>query len=856
MGPVLSGQRAPMFAGPFDEPLLRESALGGGIDLSLLSDARLRQSVDPNPWREHERLATGRPGEIGELAGAFARAGGDLDLAHRFSTEAQQLIGASYTNNGAPVYGPDDHIGRIPQNFPDAGTQLVGLARRLDVVADELNQRIRDAATAVDELVSGLDQMRDAWRTEVNAATGVAGLIPFDKLQALISRRDALRAEQRTRVSTAGGTVRGSIGEYEGHLQGVMRMLADVGYLPPDGLDAGPGDLDFTAGSGTAAANDVTDAVNSGPNPALLAQVDSASTPVALLNAKVAAGGALTHDETGFLHAYYDRLAGSGTFARLEGAVEAAAPMAYQSSPGGDRAINHTLGTVANGLMNLSNVDNGTHVPASVHGLLDRRLGGSGTALFDGQPIRTRQKTSDGWFIPGLAEYEGTAGLISHTTVDGGTEFTRQLGESALRAKQDLNSATNGALELRVDGERPMNDLLGVVARDVDASQALFGDTDDRHVLLGADWTDGSGAAAVLTSATSPMQATPMHAAKSGELAQTLFTELGEDPVGWREHIPKGGDVSNAVTELVAARIDTFAYPTGSTALVQDPQQNLDGTWTAEVRLHSNRMAAQGDDRIDFLKFLATGTDPTDPSGDADIQRIRTAADARVVQELSDALRSGGSPLEPLRHLGDLDGVITRSQYEALLDRGTADDDAAARAYSDRVFAVTAIERVLSATATGPLPSPLGSQIKDPFNVAFDSVLAQLVPPPDLTAQANSTSLLDGTNQDHVNHRSYLIVTAKHEAGLIGPDAYPALFDDKGAFLPFDQLALQGRDPLGQLRDAAAAAPPGVTDWAGGLVQAQSAGREMDPLPYQAEADPDTPVDNREFQTRLRYGSP
>ncbi len=639
--------------------------LGPG-DLTLFTDEQLRADVTPNPWREHERLATGKPGEIGELAATFARAGGDLDLAYRFSTEAQELIGGSFTNNNEPVYSPDTHFGQIPRNFPDSGTQLTDLARRLDTVADDLDQRTKNAATTVDTLVTQLDQKRRAWAIEVKAAFDAAqGLSFLVDIPGLTSRRDALRAEQRTMVSQAGSTAQTSVGEYERGLHNVMRMLADIGYVPPESVELGPGDLSYTADTGAAAADDVTKALETpGQGTSQTDQVDAASEGVALLNAKIAAGGTLDTNEAQFLQAYYDRLASSGSFAELGG------------TPGvGDP----TRATVANGLMNLSQVEDGKYVPASVHGLLNADV--------------TDYAPNGGRFT-----YEGTSNVITHATADGGTTFTRQLGESALHKMQDQAWEDRGGGPNATIGSasdmKPMNDLLRLVARDTEASQAMVGNREDRHTLLGAPGQDTSGAAAVLTSATKPAQETAALATRSAELSRDIFVELGNDPRSWREVIPKGGDVSDAITQLAADRMDTFAYSGNLPAAVQPAQHNADDTWTASVRLNSDRTSEQGDDRIDFLKFVASGSDLDNPRGDRDMQALHTAANDYVVQHLSDAMRGGGDVTTPLAQAGNLSGVIARGQFEALVDESVHADQAAARAHSDENFAITLAERI------------------------------------------------------------------------------------------------------------------------------------------------------------------
>ena len=198
--------------------------------------AVLRAAAGTDPWRERDRFAAGSPVEITELGEAFATAGGDLDQAHALSGQSQQLLASGFTNDTTPVYDQTTHIARLPRNFGDAGTRLADIGRRCGRTATELADRTRQANSTVTELVTGLDRERDRWAAQVIAANH----IPIEAVPGFRARRDQIAARMQEVVNRAGAALGSSTREYEATLASLLRLLADVGYLPPDELDVGP----------------------------------------------------------------------------------------------------------------------------------------------------------------------------------------------------------------------------------------------------------------------------------------------------------------------------------------------------------------------------------------------------------------------------------------------------------------------------------------------------------------------------------------------------------------------------------------------------------------------------------------
>lgn len=806
----------PVAVAPADRSAAIDGARAGGFsligdltdgptDLSLLEDLTLRLTVDPNPWREHEKLAAGSPVEITEMAAGFARAGGHMDEAHQYSTRAQQLVGQGFTNNGAQVYDQRTHLDKLPKQFPDAGTRLTDIARRVGAVGQELTDRTTTAKGVADGLAGELHSMRTTWADQVRAVLGPDGRTTEAVMASLVARRQALIAQQKSMTSAAGGRARDSINDYRATLSNTLKLLGESGFLPDPEVDLGPGDIDFTPDAGTQAARDTTDAIASS-DPGTLTRVDGATAGIGLLTDKIRAGGVLTDGEQAYLSNYYGELAKSGGLARLEGAVTAAAPQ------GGETAVAHTTGTVADGLMALSRQ---APVPPAVLDLLNAPIGkaaGNGFGVTPG--------AGGGFDVDGVARYAGVANLVGRSTITGSDQFVQQLGQSALHAKQQLNATADGwpypvapagtvdpgglaainaqeRARIQSAGEVPINKLLGVVARNAGASQALLGNAADRHTLLGAGWQNGSGAAAVLHAATTPSQATPTLATGSAQLTGTIVHEIADDPYGWGKLIPRGSDVRMGLARMMAEHIGAFSDPSETLEVVDQPQRASDGSYSAPLHIgDGDKIAVMDGDRGGFVRFLASGG-----NGDAspEMVRVRAAADAHVLDQMSPALHSGDQHgyVDAARQLNEYETLFQGGEYVALRDQGADKDAAAAAMQQNSVTSVKATERTVAAWSTYAaeaskiLPKPLDSITKDVVNVIFDSQINNVEFAPADVHENQATSYFALSSQEYEDHRNYIFATALLNSGRLN-DVPHDLIVDHGALRSLEDIQHSG----------------------------------------------------------------
>src|SRR5690606_4479265 len=114
-----------------------------------------------------------------------------------------------------------------------------------------------------------------------------------------------------------------------------------------------------------------------------------------------------------------------------------------------------------------------------------------------GNPLFRMTEPPD-FTVAGLERYGDFVSLLETATVEGDVVFTRELGESALRVKQDLNAISANTTEaLRWDSygedahealrlatfDDEVSRMLAVVARNEDAASAMLVNHDSRPLL-------------------------------------------------------------------------------------------------------------------------------------------------------------------------------------------------------------------------------------------------------------------------------------------------------------------------------------------------------------------------------------
>jgi hypothetical protein len=310
--------------------------------------------------------------------------------------------------------------------------------------------------------------------------------------------------------------------------------------------------------------------------------------------------------------------------------------------------------------------------------------------------------------IDGLERFTGWSELLSASDATGGDEFSEALGRRAIQARQDMNATLVG-VRIEGDGHVPqelrslleddsaVSDLLSVTARNEDASSRLIIDDEQRHALLSMNWNDASGAADIVESGTNRE---PAGDDTSVALQRLAAKELMED-VARNLDLYRGfydketqtthegvmhEEISDAILDTGAVWGDTFLNPPSGTH-----DQQVD---------HGDIQLSREDQEA-FLEFVGR-----DDTGDA--LRFQTGVILHSRAELTEALQNGDeSDVQlALQRAGRFDGLMADATYDARLDQG--DDEAqAARAADERTYKAAKITAQLAkAGAFAALPNP------------------------------------------------------------------------------------------------------------------------------------------------------
>jgi len=588
--------------------------------------------VDPRALRD--KLKAGDPAQIEELASAFYKAGSDMSDAASAHRQSVAYKNAGYTVDGQT---PLDYNGEVAhaKALSGAAEHLPQIAKILTGVGSHLEESTKSANAEVSALDTQLARINSDYVTATQGETG------------------SERADERTyylglavqAVKTHGGTVHTLVTDYETTLGGALKSMADLGYIPSDPVDEGPGDVNLDNPEGDA--QTTIDATRNPDKKAGLAQYDRGTLKLSLINAAIKANGGRVDDtQYDYLTLYYNNVAShSGDIYTL-----------LKDTPGGD--IAHRAAVFADGMLNLSraaeqpdDAGHGPHaegpghqpigrggyegLPSSVQDILSSDLGnvvetkaypeGTGTMM-------RRAEWKDGhWVIANYDTDSGFAGLLgyAHKGVVGGDGFSQNLADAGIRWKQDLNTvdrntsnwmasadayhhsyvgkgwndvaAENGMPSdtnpdhLKLPDDTMASNALDVAARNQDASAHVLLDANERRSLLGLNWENGTGAADLLLSGTAPDPHRPDSIRNEAALA--VMKDTGADYANFAA--TAAPDMKNAVTLMGIRHMDTFAQNVGPDERSTIGQLDIPGGTENGVVLSSA-------DQANFLKMIAT----------------------------------------------------------------------------------------------------------------------------------------------------------------------------------------------------------------------------------------------------------
>lgn len=474
----------------------------------------------------------------------------------------------------------------------------------------------------------------------------------------------------------------------------------------------------------------------------VLAQIGQAERFIKIINDRLANGGKMTAAEHSYLFTWFNTV-GADDLAGLSKTVSSHLPPVPGYAQQG--MMTSYVGVVSNAILNLSRpslqrvtqYDNTVRIgrgafsptlrefdlnkdgvldvhdmPQAIQDLMSMRIGESAHGYRWGDVDEHGNPESDSLsHVQNLEKFRGFASLMAASTVTGGSEFSQDLGEYAIQAKQDLNALQANARRLTGWGgvneeewqglqttlsDYPVSTLLGVTARNEDASANMLLDGDDRNALLGMNWDAGSGAADVIRAGTDRDPDGGGGSYTQAEAAKALFTEIASDHFQYGARMNE--QVSDAVIDSGITWMDTFGA-NGTGDGIDD-----DGHYDPDVDVIVGGEDALGreipftldmDDatRANFLQFVSG-------AGDSDAVRFHAAATVYSQGLISHAL-DHGTPTqvhEAMAYAGRLDGNITASDYESAIDHQEDKDDQAQAAHDAAVRRHAALKSALNFT--------------------------------------------------------------------------------------------------------------------------------------------------------------
>lgn len=713
-----------------------------------LSVIQLSVEAHSYPLSLRDQLSTGDPVEITAMAAAFAKAANDQTLAAELATQQLQLTIGGYESDQATPIDYSAEVQTTSQTLGGNAAALRQIATTLDSIADALATHTHTAVAMVEQLEMDLDNLgKSYW------AKAETGVWPPEDLQQLAV---SLHNSGVGLVASCGASVQAAVEDYEAVLASAHMALADLGYIAPDALDEGPGDVGVPTPQ--TAAQQVIQITSTPPTPGQALALVGATAYLALLDGKARSGVPLTLTEQAWLTTYYDQTV----------------PYFPQIKTWADQAPPESTGPVtqiADGLLALSLAVPYVKLPQALQDVLAGNLGITNGGLSGPDVLQapTFPPTGD----PRLTRYAATIGLIADYSSAGaapGDELAAHLTDAAIRWKQQLNTMyTNYVADVQVwNMQHPgdqltvmsdsdwsamfpdgvSSDALVLVSRNNDYSNSLITeDPEVRRTLMGLNWQDGRGAAAVLVSAVT--EGPDVSATQAAHAALVMVKDTASDYAGLQAKA--NTEVKAAIAVVGIKYIDSFAIDSDGGATLVLPN----GSTVVGLDLDGATQQA-------YLKFVA-GSDPVI------YQHFREAALQRATWYVAEELSvTGGQYADPrvqaamatsMQLMGGVDGALPAYLLEAGNDKAAEASDLAAKA--------AALEQAQAASTADVLnnASNVLGTVAD-LAVAFPLTGGSAVAGVASTASAVISAMLDPTGQSLTPPAATATASAVKDIGL------------------------------------------------------------------------------------------
>jgi hypothetical protein len=513
-----------------------------------------------------------------------------------------------------------------------------------------------------------------------------------------------------------------------------------------------------------------------------LEDIAAAQERLTLVNEHVAKTGELNDAAHSYTFAYVNEV-GSGNLAKLPDVIRASVGETVTSvHQDVDAMADKYLSPVSDAILNLSNEQlqeesSGEHGPGNVttyrydfngDGVID--TGDMPKAVREIMDMRIGEYQDDTGEVENLDAVEGWADLISSSTVEGGRDFSVDLAEQAIQARQDLNYSISShrmpdadtgittdeqfqAYRDMLGRDSAFSDLLSVTARNENASSDVLLNDETREELLGLNWYDEDGAADVIRAGTDRMSedGDPQ---RQAEAALAVMQEIGSAPEDYLNRMGEG--VEDAVVDVGITYVDTFGEP------YLPPGKDSYGTEDGVV------MTSQ--EIRDFLWFTAG-------AGDQDAGRLQAASINYQTNLLAQAI-NGGDPDEIHEALlagGRADGAINNANIEYMVDQEETEDTGRQLAANRKDQAITILKAITgSGAALGGAAAPPAAPFLSVGNTVLGPILDSFSDSPVPEAPQVHAG---GVNEDQVTstyQRNWILLQAADKAGV---DVDPRLLD-------------------------------------------------------------------------------
>ena len=574
-------------------------------------EATLSSHAGVDPWKMQRQLKTGDPAAIESLASAFYKASGHLADSTAATKTSQSYVKQGYTVQGSSPLDASAEAAKLVKDPQVGSAHTYQIAKVLGGVGTDLDT----AATKATGEVSALDSTISSLVTQYNNLVALYHHTGEDREpdNGLDQAQLEIFNKAVSATKSHGGTVETLLTGYETSLHSALKSMADLGYVPPDGHDEGPGGIDLSAG--TSDGKTTVSAAKSGNK----AQLQQSTYALSIINDAIKHhGGHVGDDEYGYLYQYYDQTAGHSDV--IWNAVK------------NDSGLKNGAGqTYADGLLNLTRGseqtdDNGVGpyvrdehgvgtfgrggvdgLPSSVQTVLHSDIGKVQPtpqyAGADQSPNMRRAEWVNGHWV--VDNYDNDTGFSQLLTLgsqgtQGGTGFSTTLAEAGIRWKHDVNAVQTNTSnwlqgahlyyqypgvsssdhDAQALGFPPDTDpdhlklgltddgasaALGTAARNPYASAQVLNNAADRHAVIGLNWQNGDGAGRLIVSGTAPdphdTMDDPLHPGQSvrNEAALAVMKDVGSDYQTLAAHA--NGTVKTALTAVAIDHLDSFATP-------------------------------------------------------------------------------------------------------------------------------------------------------------------------------------------------------------------------------------------------------------------------------------------------------